>query len=167
MSHNSIWFVSGLLADRGQGEDMARAFDVIAEQLADAQAQWSLGTFGAIAEFMRDAGEPADIREGEGAISVVTPRASRCVSSRQAKARRPHSPPGSPRTTMPRAMRRSWTNTSRDAARGALWRRGRSVAIRDGTSAVRCWVRRRNDVCFSGRVKCGNRQITLEEREIE
>jgi hypothetical protein len=53
---------------------MAGAFDLITEQLADPAAQWSLGTFGAIAEFARDAGEPADIQNGEMSASVVTPR---------------------------------------------------------------------------------------------
>src|SRR5436190_6222581 len=53
---------------------MASAFDLITEQLADPEAQWSLGTFGAIAEFMRDADEPANIQHSEGSISVVTPR---------------------------------------------------------------------------------------------
>jgi len=53
---------------------MAGAFDLIAEQLADAEAQWSLGTFGAIAEFMRDPDEPAEIQHGEMSVSVVTPR---------------------------------------------------------------------------------------------
>src|SRR5215813_12182596 len=53
---------------------MASAFDLIAEQLADADAQWSLGTFGAIAEFSRQADEPADIQHGEMSASVVTPR---------------------------------------------------------------------------------------------
>src|SRR5215217_5333244 len=53
---------------------MASAFDLIAEQLADPNAQWSLGTFGAIAEFMRDADEPAEITQAEQSIAVVTPR---------------------------------------------------------------------------------------------
>src|SRR3954452_22110261 len=53
---------------------MAGAFDLITEQLADPEAQWSLGTFGAIAEFMRDADEVADIQHSEISISVVTPR---------------------------------------------------------------------------------------------
>jgi hypothetical protein len=53
---------------------MASAFDLITEQLADPEAQWSLGTFGAIAEFMRDADEVADIQHSEISISVVTPR---------------------------------------------------------------------------------------------
>jgi hypothetical protein len=53
---------------------MAGAFDLITEQLADPEAQWSLGTFGAIAEFSRDAGEPADILQSEISCAVVTPR---------------------------------------------------------------------------------------------
>jgi hypothetical protein len=53
---------------------MAGAFDLITEQLADPEAQWSLGTFGAIAEFSRDADEPAEIQHGEMSASVVTPR---------------------------------------------------------------------------------------------
>ena len=53
---------------------MASAFELIVDQLADPHAQWSLGTFGAIAEFMRDADEPADITRDETWMSVVTPR---------------------------------------------------------------------------------------------
>src|SRR3954462_4489776 len=53
---------------------MPGAFDLITEQLADPEAQWSLGTFGAIAEFMRDADEPADILHSEISYAVVTPR---------------------------------------------------------------------------------------------
>jgi hypothetical protein len=53
---------------------MAGAFDLITEQLAEPEAQWSLGTFGAIAEFIRDAGEAAEIQHSEISISVVTPR---------------------------------------------------------------------------------------------
>src|SRR3954466_4526863 len=53
---------------------MPGAFDLISSQLADPNAQWSLGTFGAIAEFMRDADEPAEILQTEETSSVVTPR---------------------------------------------------------------------------------------------
>jgi hypothetical protein len=54
--------------------EVSNTFDLIAGQLADPDAQWSLGTFGAIAEFMRDPDEPADIARGETWMSVVTPR---------------------------------------------------------------------------------------------
>ncbi|HKS64426.1 MAG TPA: hypothetical protein VJT13_22175 [Xanthobacteraceae bacterium] len=53
---------------------MASAFELIADQLADPEAQWSLGTFGAIAEFMRDAGEPAQLVREDPTAAVVTPR---------------------------------------------------------------------------------------------
>src|ERR1043165_3586745 len=53
---------------------MAGALDLSTEQLADPEAQWSLGTFGAIAEFSRDADERAEIQHGEMSASVVTPR---------------------------------------------------------------------------------------------
>jgi hypothetical protein len=46
----------------------------IAAQLADAETQWSLGTFGAIAEFARDPDETADVQCAGTAFSVVTSR---------------------------------------------------------------------------------------------
>jgi len=44
----------------------------LAGQLADIEAGWSVGTFGAIAEFTRDAGAPADLHQTSDGISVVT-----------------------------------------------------------------------------------------------
>jgi len=61
---------------------MASAFELIVDQLADPHAQWSLGTFGAIAEFMRDPDEPAEIARDETSISVVTPRGGIRLSAR-------------------------------------------------------------------------------------
>jgi hypothetical protein len=46
--------------------------DFLADQLADVEAGWSVGTFGAIAEFTRDPGEPADLHRTRDMISVVT-----------------------------------------------------------------------------------------------
>jgi hypothetical protein len=54
--------------------DPAAIFDFIAGQIEDSDAQWSLGTFGAIAEFSRDADEPVEITRGETSISAVTAR---------------------------------------------------------------------------------------------
>ena len=48
--------------------------DFLAGQLADMETGWSVGTFGAIAEFTRDAGEPAFFHRTAQAISVVTGR---------------------------------------------------------------------------------------------
>jgi hypothetical protein len=52
-------------------------FDVnafLAAQLADCETHWSLGTFGALAEFARDAGEPVVFSRGERSASAVTAR---------------------------------------------------------------------------------------------
>lgn len=59
------------------------AFEIISRQLADPNAQWSLGTFGAIAEFMRDPDEPAAIEAAERLNSVVTPRGGIRLEARE------------------------------------------------------------------------------------
>jgi hypothetical protein len=48
--------------------------DFLAEQAADGEVGWSLGTFGAIAEFTRDADEAAALDRNGDAVSVVTAR---------------------------------------------------------------------------------------------
>lgn len=48
--------------------------DFLAGRLADAETGWSLGTFGAIAEFTRDANEPAALHQTSGMLAVVTAR---------------------------------------------------------------------------------------------
>jgi hypothetical protein len=53
---------------------MTDLMDVLAEQAADSEVAWSLGTFGALAEFMRDAGEPVVLGRDDGAVSAVTAR---------------------------------------------------------------------------------------------
>jgi hypothetical protein len=50
------------------------AAECVAAQMADAETQWSLGTFGAIAEFARDPDEPADLHSDPAAASAVTDR---------------------------------------------------------------------------------------------
>lgn len=45
----------------------------LGEQMADAETQWSLGTFGAIAEFARDGGEPAAVTPATP-VTAVTER---------------------------------------------------------------------------------------------
>jgi hypothetical protein len=52
----------------------ASLFDVLAGQMADAEAQWSLGTFGAIAEFSRDPGEPVELVRTPAVLSAATMR---------------------------------------------------------------------------------------------
>jgi len=46
----------------------------LAGQMADTETQWSLGTFGAIAEFARDLDEPVDLVHDANAVSATTTR---------------------------------------------------------------------------------------------
>jgi hypothetical protein len=48
--------------------------ELLAEQIANPETHWSLGTFGAIAEFMRDADEPVNLSQSAIALSAVTGR---------------------------------------------------------------------------------------------
>ena len=58
--------------------------DLIAGQVADVETAWSIGTFGAIAEFTRDAEETAAFDRGTGAISVVTARGAMRIDAHDA-----------------------------------------------------------------------------------
>jgi hypothetical protein len=46
--------------------------EFLAGQLADLEAGWSVGTFGAIAEFTRESGEPAEFDRNCNSVGVVT-----------------------------------------------------------------------------------------------
>ena len=48
--------------------------DFLSGQLAAAETAWSVGTFGAVAEFMRDASEPVSLQNRGDSISAVTAR---------------------------------------------------------------------------------------------
>ena len=52
----------------------AATTDLLQAAIADPETQWSLGTFGAIAEFSRDPDEPVVLRQAEDAMSAVTAR---------------------------------------------------------------------------------------------
>ncbi|WP_142849314.1 hypothetical protein [Telmatospirillum sp. J64-1] len=52
----------------------AESFQLLKEHLRDSDAAWSVGSFGAIAEFMRDATEAVEIAEDEETVSAVTDR---------------------------------------------------------------------------------------------
>ncbi len=47
---------------------------LIRQELATATTQWNLGTFGAIAEFLRDPGEPVELGDGPGRFFAITDR---------------------------------------------------------------------------------------------
>jgi len=50
------------------------AIDLLHEQIADADTQWSLGTFGGIAEFSRDRDEKVSLTRSETGAAAVTAR---------------------------------------------------------------------------------------------
>ena len=54
---------------------------VLARQVSDPATSWSLGSFGAIAEFTRDAGEPAEIGTAGGTLAVSTGRGALRLST--------------------------------------------------------------------------------------
>jgi hypothetical protein len=52
----------------------AAAIDLVRREMANPDTQWSLGTFGAIAEFARDSDEPVSLSQSADMVSAVTPR---------------------------------------------------------------------------------------------
>jgi hypothetical protein len=69
----------------------AATIDFLQREISNPDTQWSLGTFGAIAEFSRDHGEPARLVQSAEAVSAVTlcgrnGRTSIRVALRQMKA---------------------------------------------------------------------------------
>ncbi|HEX8828444.1 MAG TPA: hypothetical protein VF778_10045 [Xanthobacteraceae bacterium] len=53
---------------------MTNLVGFLAKQVADNEVAWSLGTFGALAEFTRDANEPVVLDQTDGSVSAVTVR---------------------------------------------------------------------------------------------
>jgi hypothetical protein len=49
-------------------------FEFLAGQMLNAETQWSLGTFGAIAEFARDLDEPFTFHRGKASLTLITGR---------------------------------------------------------------------------------------------
>ena len=64
--------------------DAANIFAFLADQLADHDTTWSLGTFGAIAEFTRDPDEPVALRRGDAVLAAVTARGAIRIEPRAA-----------------------------------------------------------------------------------
>lgn len=59
----------------------AQAFAVLRQLVADADAQWSAGAFGAIAEFLREPQEAAEISLSDTRIAAATARGAIAVSA--------------------------------------------------------------------------------------
>lgn len=62
----------------------ADLLDLLAGQLAEAETAWSVGTFGAIAEFTRDADEAVSLRRAGDAILAVTARGGLRIEAQEA-----------------------------------------------------------------------------------
>jgi hypothetical protein len=54
--------------------DVAGNFEFLAAQMSDHETNWSMGTFGAIAEFARDPDEAVVLSRGDNSIAAVTAR---------------------------------------------------------------------------------------------
>ena len=57
--------------------------DFLAGQLTDVETAWSIGTFGAIAEFTRDAGERTVVDRDAGSVQAVTTRGGIRIEARE------------------------------------------------------------------------------------
>ena len=74
----------------------AAAIDLLRREIANPDTQWSLGTFGAIAEFSRDRDEPVSLVQSDDTVSAVTPRGGIAIRSHPAS--RPFASEGITRT---------------------------------------------------------------------
>ena len=74
----------------------AAAIDLLRREIANPDTQWSLGTFGAIAEFARDRDEPVSLVQSDDTVSAVTPRGGIAIRSHPAS--RPFASEGITRT---------------------------------------------------------------------
>ena len=65
---------SSARAMRAAGPNPSGYLAGVVDHMLDDGTQWDLGTFGAIAEFMRDVGEPVHVERGDAAVSIATGR---------------------------------------------------------------------------------------------
>jgi Family of unknown function (DUF6925) len=63
--------------------DVASHFELLASQMADHETQWSLGTFGAIAEFARDGEEPVELSRTDAHLAATTARGGIRIAPRE------------------------------------------------------------------------------------
>ena len=59
---------------------MSAASDLVRREIANPDTQWSLGTFGAIAEFARDPDEPVSLLQSDDTVSAITARVTVPIS---------------------------------------------------------------------------------------
>jgi hypothetical protein len=66
--------VDGDIGRKRAVNDAASHIELLATQIADHEASWSLGTFGAIAEFARDPDEPVELSRTDADLAAATAR---------------------------------------------------------------------------------------------
>ncbi|MEP9349112.1 hypothetical protein [Xanthobacter sp. KR7-225] len=151
----------------------AGAFALLHHHAQDPRAGWSLGVFGGIAEFMRDAGEPARIAAAPERIEVATARgALRVIAhpglvalpyempSRHAERRVPAIALCLPAAQAARAGRRAIAEIGPDLA--AIREEDRGAVLFDlgiGLDAVEACVRTRDPVLIAALRKAEGRQM--------
>jgi Family of unknown function (DUF6925) len=69
--------------ERLAATDVAGSFELLAAQIADHETTWSLGTFGAIAEFTRDRDEAVALSRSDGCLAAVTGRGGIRIEAQQ------------------------------------------------------------------------------------
>src|SRR5262245_23437538 len=60
----------------------ANSIEFLAKEMANPDSQWSLGTFGGIAEYRRDKDEPVTLTRSGNVFSAVTPRGGIRIEAR-------------------------------------------------------------------------------------
>jgi hypothetical protein len=99
----------------GAQMDALGAFAVLRELMADPGAQWSTGTFGAIAEFLRDPDEAASVDLADESLAAATSRGAVAV------------------TTHPELRLVATESVSRNAG---LWRHAIALCLPEASSAM-------------------------------
>jgi hypothetical protein len=71
------------ISRKGAVNDPAGHIELLAAQMADPEASWSLGTFGAIAEFARDGNEPVELSRTDAHLAAATARGGIRIAPRE------------------------------------------------------------------------------------
>src|SRR3954453_4491612 len=143
----------------------AATSDLLCREIINPDQQWSLGPFGAIAEFSRDRDEPVHLGQTADTISAVTPRGG--IALKPHRSSRPFASESTTKTSWNQrialclpdhdcAMNKRVTLTELDADRDALRPEDRDSVLFDlGLGALQA------DFC----VRVGDRSLAARLRE--
>jgi hypothetical protein len=71
------------ISRKGAVNDATSHIELLAAQMADPETSWSLGTFGAIAEFARDGDEPVELSRTDAHLAATTARGGIRITPRE------------------------------------------------------------------------------------